>query len=141
MANWKSPGPDQVQGYWLKQLTRLHERLAQLRSILDDPSCMPSWLTTGRSVLIQKDQTQGNKPSNYRPITCPPTSWKLLLGILADRITQHLNQGHSSIRTEKKLIWVSRYQRPVTDGQGANCRLQTKKNKSGYGMDRLQECI
>jgi len=102
MANWKSPGPDQVQGYWLKHLTSLHERLAQqFQSILDDPSCMPSWLTTGRTVLIQKDQTQGNNPSNYRPITCLPTSWKLLSGTLTDRITQHLNQ-HDILAYEQK---------------------------------------
>jgi len=29
MANWKSSGLDQVQGYWLKHLTSLRERLAQ----------------------------------------------------------------------------------------------------------------
>jgi len=78
------------------------KRLAhQLQSILDDLSCMPSWLTTGRTVLIQKDQTQGNKPSNYRPITRLTTSWKLLSGILADRITQHLNQ-HDILAYEQK---------------------------------------
>jgi len=48
-----------------------------------------SWLTTGRTVLIQKYQTQGNKLSNYRPITRLLTTWKLLSGILDDRITQH----------------------------------------------------
>ena len=26
--NWKSPGPDGVQGYWLKNLTSIHQRLA-----------------------------------------------------------------------------------------------------------------
>jgi len=94
MANWKSRGPDQVQGYWLKRLTSLHERLAQqLQNILDDPNCMPSWLTTGRTVLIQKDQMQGNKPSNYRPITYRSTTWKLLSGFLADQIAQHLNHN------------------------------------------------
>ena len=48
---------------------------------------------------------------------------------------------HPSIRTERKSIWVSRYERSVTDRQGANCRLQKKKNQSGYGMDKLQESI
>ena len=28
IPNWKSPGPDRVQGYWLKKLTTLHERIA-----------------------------------------------------------------------------------------------------------------
>ena len=27
MPNWKAPGPDNVQGYWLKNLTPLHDNL------------------------------------------------------------------------------------------------------------------
>ena len=27
MPNWKAPGPDNVQGYWLKNLTPLHDKL------------------------------------------------------------------------------------------------------------------
>ena len=29
IPNWKSPGPDGVQGYWLKKLTALHERITK----------------------------------------------------------------------------------------------------------------
>ena len=27
MPNWKSPGPDLVQGFWLKSFSNLHERI------------------------------------------------------------------------------------------------------------------
>ena len=27
MPNWKAPGPDNAQGYWLKNLTPLHDKL------------------------------------------------------------------------------------------------------------------
>ena len=27
MANWKAPGPDVTQGYWIKTFKSLHERL------------------------------------------------------------------------------------------------------------------
>ena len=47
---------------------------------------VPSWMTKGRTVLIQKDKTKGNEASNYRPITCLPIAWKILTGILADEI-------------------------------------------------------
>ena len=53
---------------------------------------MGSWLTTRTAVLIQKDQMQGKEPSNYCPIACLATTWKLRSGALADQITQHLNQ-------------------------------------------------
>ena len=28
ISNWKVPGPDGVQGYWIKNLTAIHERMA-----------------------------------------------------------------------------------------------------------------
>ena len=39
MPNWKSPGPDNVQGYWLKSLTSLHEKLVMLLQ-----ECLDSWV-------------------------------------------------------------------------------------------------
>ena len=53
---------------------------------------MPSWLTGGRTSLLQKDKSKGNVPSNYRPITCLPLMWKLLTGAIADQIYAHLDQ-------------------------------------------------
>ena len=36
MPNWKSPGPDLVQGFWLKNFSGLHERVRlQLKECLD----------------------------------------------------------------------------------------------------------
>ena len=29
VPNWKAPGPDQVHGYWLKNFSSFHERIAQ----------------------------------------------------------------------------------------------------------------
>ena len=29
MANWNAPGPDGVQGFWLKKLTSLYGRIAE----------------------------------------------------------------------------------------------------------------
>ena len=53
---------------------------------------MPSCLTTGRTSLLQKDNSKGNAASNYRPITFLPLMWKLLMGIIADEIYAHLDQ-------------------------------------------------
>ena len=51
----------------------------------------PSWLTQGRTVLVRKDPQQGPIPSNYRPVTCLSTTWKLLSDILTDKIGVHKN--------------------------------------------------
>ena len=71
MPNWKSPGPDLVQGFWLKNFSSLHGRVrVQLKECLDS-DFVPSWLTRRRTALLQKDN-KGNILSNYRPITCLP---------------------------------------------------------------------
>ena len=68
MRNWKSPGPDLVQGFWLKNFSSLHGRVrSQLKECLDS-GFVPSWLTRGRAALLQKDKSKGNIASNYRPI-------------------------------------------------------------------------
>ena len=92
MPNWKSPGPDLVQGFWLKNFSSLHERARlQLKECLDS-GFVPGSLTRGRTSLLQKDKSKGNVASNYRPITCFPLMWKLLTGVIADQIYAHLDQ-------------------------------------------------
>ena len=92
MPNWKSPDPDLVQGFWLKSFSSLHERVRlQLKECLDS-GFVPSWLTRGRTSLLQKDKSKGNVASNYRPMTCLPLMWKLLTGVIADQIYAHLDK-------------------------------------------------
>ncbi|XP_030752876.1 uncharacterized protein LOC115879951 [Sitophilus oryzae] len=92
--NWSTPGPDEIHGYWLKHLTKLHERLAgQFNTVLDDPTDY-QWLTLGKTFLIMKDPQKGAIPSNYRPITCLPTTFKVLTGILGEAIYAHLTTNN-----------------------------------------------
>ena len=87
-----SPGSHLVQGFWLKSFSSLHKRVRlQLKECLDS-GFVPSWLTRGRTSLLQKDKSKGNVASNYRPITCLPLMWKLLTGVIADQIYAHLDQ-------------------------------------------------
>ena len=92
MPNWKSPGPELVQGFWLKSFSSLHKRVRlQLKECLDS-GFVPSWLTRGRTSMLQKDKSKGNVASNYKPITCLPLMWKLLTDVIADQIYVHLDQ-------------------------------------------------
>ena len=95
IPNWKSPGKDDVQGYWIKNLTSMHDRIAdQLNKILMGTDTLPTWLTHGRTVLCQKDPRKGNVVENYRPITCLPLMWKLMTGIIADQMYDYLEREH-----------------------------------------------
>ena len=80
-----------VNGSRLAEQGPLHERVRfQLRECLDS-RLVPSWLTRGRTLLLQKDKSKGNVASNCRPITCLPLMWKLFTIVIADQIYAHLD--------------------------------------------------
>ena len=89
-----------MQGFWLKNFSSLRERVKlQLKECLDN-EFVPSWLTTGRTSLLQKDKSKGNVASNYRPITSFLLMWKLLTGVIADQIYAHLD--HEKLLPEEQ---------------------------------------
>ena len=49
-------------------------------------------MTKGRTFLIKKDVTIGNIASNYRPITCLPLMWKILTGVIAEKVYKSLEE-------------------------------------------------
>ena len=86
VPNWKAPGHDFIQGFWVKNFTKLHQRIAiQLNQCVNE-GCVPHWMTKGRTTLIMKDPEKGTVPCNYRPITCLPLMWKTLTGIISHQI-------------------------------------------------------
>ena len=78
MPNWKSPGPDGVQGHWIKNWSNLHGNIA---------------LKLDRYLCV-KELEKGNAVANLRPITCLPLLWKLLTGILAEELYEHPEQAN-----------------------------------------------
>ena len=55
IPNWKTPGPDGIQGYWMKKLTALHERIAKQIDNISNREDVPKWMTLGKKVPCQKD--------------------------------------------------------------------------------------
>jgi len=91
VPNWKSPGIDCIHGYWLKHFSALHhDFLCYFNQLIClDAPIYPSLLAR-RTSLIMKDKSKGAIPSNYRPITCLSTIWKLLSRIIHRMILSHL---------------------------------------------------
>ena len=101
IPNWKTPGSDGFQGYWIKSLSSLHERISsQMKRILmgDD---LPEWMTYGRKVFYWKDPQKCNKADNYRSITCLTLMWKLLTGVIAEEINKFLNKKKFFLKNKK----------------------------------------
>jgi len=81
-----------LEGTWTRWCERLlvQEMLVKaLGSCLENGN-VPEWMVTGRTVLIQKDSAKGTGAGNYRPIACLSLMWKLLTGIFAGKIYDHL---------------------------------------------------
>ena len=86
MKNWKAPGPDGLQRYWIKTFTSCHERIATQLQLCLEMNETPDWLTTGKTALIMRDREIGDDVTNLRPITCLPLMWKIFTGILSDEL-------------------------------------------------------
>ena len=154
MPNWKSPGPDLVQGFWLKNFSSLHESVRlQLKECLDS-GFVPSWLTRGSTSLLQKDKSKGNVASNYRPITCLPSMWKLLTGVIADQIYAHLDQGkllpeeqevcRKGSRGTNDLLYIDRAGIKEVKSRNKNLAMAWTNYKKAYDMvpySLIIECL
>ena len=93
MPIWKTPGPDNVQGYWLKNSTPLHDKLMVYLLDCLDSGVVPDWLTKGRTVLIQKDKGQGEYCKQLSTYYRLMLSMEVMTGILEDEIYDYLEKN------------------------------------------------
>ena len=84
MPNWKVPGPEFVQGFWLKNVKNIQEGLRRNLQIYLENGNVPMWMTKGRTILMQKDKEKGKAVSSYRPNTRLLLVWKLLTVVIAE---------------------------------------------------------
>ena len=89
MKNWTAPGKDEVHGFWIAHLTSLHPKIAQQLNRLLETATIEEWLSTG-NIILMKNKKAGAIPSNYRPIICLYTTFKLMTAIIANAIQNHL---------------------------------------------------
>ena len=142
-ANWKSPGPDRLPNFWIKQFKSLHKPMTEAYTeIVKDPKQTPDWLVEGATNLLpKKEETRILK--NYRPIACRPTTFKILTSFITDRLYSHLEKErcHHDTRTGKRkerLLWM---QGSVDDQQCYLRKLQEEEEELVNSLDRLQESL
>lgn len=99
--NWKAPGPDGLHNFWLKRLESFHEIIAkQITEILRGRATIPHFLTKGITFMVPKS-SRTEDPSQYRPITCLPTLYKLITSCISQRINKH-SETHNILAEEQK---------------------------------------
>ena len=90
MPNWKSPGLNYIQGFWLKRFSSLHQTIGDILNNELQSASIPEWMVESRTVLKRKDPTNGVSNGNYGPIACLDLLWKLLTCIITDKLYKHL---------------------------------------------------
>ena len=68
--NWKSPGNDQIQNYWLKAFPATHRHITKnFNAIIEELEKAPDWLTNYRRNLfdtkIRRQQGSYKLPTHY----------------------------------------------------------------------------
>jgi Reverse transcriptase (RNA-dependent DNA polymerase) len=109
LKSWKASGPDGIQGFWWKSFPTANAYLYKLaRHHLTTGTPLPrGWIANGRTVLIHKAGPKDD-PSNFRPITCLNTCYKILTGYVAMYLSRYINERDilpKEQRALQKNIW------------------------------------
>ena len=92
--NWKAASIDGIHNFWFKKLYKLHAVLAkQISEILSGNYALPEFLTRGITFMLPKSE-KTEDPSQYRPITCLPTLYKIITSCITHRITKHIDNNN-----------------------------------------------
>ena len=62
MKNWTAPGKDELYGFWIKHLTKLHPRIAQQLNRLLETATIVEWLSTGKTITTHEEQEGWSYP-------------------------------------------------------------------------------
>jgi hypothetical protein len=57
-------------------------------------------VSNGRTYLIPKNKNSEN-PKNYRPVTCLPTTYKLITSIISRRMQKYMDNGNLLSKEQK----------------------------------------
>jgi hypothetical protein len=90
---WKAHGPDGLQGFWWKAFKTANAALYQLarRHLTTGDPLPEEWISEGRIILLHKSGPK-HDPSNYRPIACLNTCYKLLTSFVALIVDRHVRR-------------------------------------------------
>ncbi|CAF1645627.1 unnamed protein product [Adineta ricciae] len=106
---WKASGPDGIQGFWWKSFPSANNYLYKLvyHHLTTGTPLPQGWIANGRTVLLYKAGSRED-PSNFRPITCLNTCYKILTGYIAIYLSRYINERNIlpiEQRALQKNVW------------------------------------
>ncbi|KAL0803287.1 hypothetical protein ABMA28_017234 [Loxostege sticticalis] len=101
MKSWKAAGSDKIHCFWYKKLYRLHDILGHtITAIIKGEADMPKFLTKGTTYMLPK-RSNTEDPSQYRPITCLPTLYKLITSCITNKLNTHIENNNILAEEQK----------------------------------------
>ena len=99
-------------------------------------------MKTGKKTLLMKNKEEGTIPSNYRPIICFPTFFKLSTAIVAESMLNNLK--NNGLISDEQMS--NRRKSRGTKGQFLIDKMisrnaERRKTKSTCRIDRLQKAF
>ena len=88
LRNWAAPGPDGIQGFWIKRFSALRSVLLSHFNILLTGAPIHVWFPIGRTILFPK-APDTTLPKNFRSITCLNVMYKLWTGCITELLLNH----------------------------------------------------
>ena len=76
----------------VRRFSTLHSRLTEHLQTCVVVGNVPTWMTKGKTTLIQKDPEKGNAAKNYHHVAGLPFMWKLLTSVFAVKVYAHLSE-------------------------------------------------
>jgi hypothetical protein len=96
----KTAERDQIANFWFKQLTATLKHIAAIFNKLIEEDSIPEWLTAGVTYLVPKNENTEN-PKNYRPVSCLPTTYKLITSIISRHMQKYMDNGNLLPKEQK----------------------------------------
>ena len=101
ISNFKAPGTDSLSNVILKKISNLHTSLCNLFNDFLSGQTIPTILSEGHIILLQKKDQTNFDPANYHPITCLSNIWKAFSSCRSEAKYQHLTEN-KILSTEQK---------------------------------------
>ena len=87
--NWTAPGIDGIENFWWKIFKSCWRPLSRIMNCwVKEKESIPKWVTLGKTALLPKSDDLSCE-TDYRPITCPNTSYKIFTSVLGNYMKEH----------------------------------------------------
>ena len=128
IPNWKAPGNDKIQGYWIKYAKTFYPLLTTIfQKWMDEPGSIPPEYLEGNTILVYKSG-DSKDPANYRPITCMNVITKIFTSVMRMKIEAYMSTNNMKKQLTPNQLGLKRGSLGAKEGIILNKIIQDTQN-------------